>query len=147
SRAVVPQLARLSHTVDEAVDLKRRVVEDLRPSLLDHLGLNAALNWYVNETCKKAGLDCSMKLLPDAESVAPEISIAIYRLVQEGLTNILKHAQASNVQVELERRPSGYRLRLTDNGLGISNFRPDQLSHGIAGMRQRARALGGRFDV
>lgn len=144
---VVPRLQRLAATVDEAVNMKRRVVEDLRPSLLDHLGLGAALNWYVNETCKKAGLQCRMKLLPDAETVPPEIAIAIYRLVQEGLTNILKHAQATEIEVELQRKASGYRLRLADNGLGITNFRPDQLSHGIAGMRQRARALGGGFDL
>jgi signal transduction histidine kinase len=144
---VVPRLQRLAATVDEAVNMKRRVVEDLRPSLLDHLGLGAALNWYVNETCKKAGLQCRLKLLSDAETVPPEIAIAIYRLVQEGLTNILKHAQATEIEVELQRKASGYKLRLTDNGLGITNFRPDQLSHGIAGMRQRARALGGGFDL
>jgi signal transduction histidine kinase len=144
---VMPRLQRLAATVDEAVHMKRRVVEDLRPSLLDHLGLGAALNWYVNETCKKAGLNCKMKLLPDAETVPPEIAIAIYRLVQEGLTNILKHAQATEIEVELQRKASGYKLRLADNGLGITNFRPDQLSHGIAGMRQRARALGGGFDL
>jgi len=144
---VMPRLQRLATTVDEAVNMKRRVVEDLRPSLLDHLGLGAALNWYVNETCKKAGLSCKMKLLSDAETVPPEIAIAMFRLVQEGLTNILKHAQATEIEVELQRKASGYKLRLADNGLGITNFRPDQLSHGIAGMRQRARALGGGFDL
>lgn len=144
---VVPRLSRLSSTVDEAVNLKRRVVEDLRPSLLDHLGLGAALSWYVNDACKKANLHCTLDLPPDGEVVAPEVAIAIYRLVQEGLTNILKHAQASEVQVQLQRKPSGWRLHLADNGLGITNFRPDQLSHGIAGMRQRARALGGGFEL
>lgn len=145
---IVPRLQRLASTVDEAVNLKRRVVEDLRPSLLDHLGLGAALQWYVNDTCKKAGLQCRLKLPPDAESVPPEQAIAIYRLVQEGLTNILKHAQASEVEIDLARvRGGGLRLRMADNGLGITNFRPDQLSHGIAGMRQRARALGGTFEL
>lgn len=144
---ILPRLKRLAGTVDEAVNLKRRVVEDLRPSLLDHLGLGAALQWYVNDTCKKAGLQCRLKLPPDAENVPPELAIAIYRLVQEGLTNTLKHAQASEVEVELTRRGGGYKLRMADNGLGITNFRPDQLSHGIAGMRQRARALGGSFEL
>ena len=77
----------------------------------------------------------------------PEVAIAIYRLVQEGLTNILKHAQATQVDITLERQRNGYRLKLADNGVGISDFRADSLSHGIAGMRQRARALGGRFAL
>lgn len=144
---VVPRLKRLSETVDEAVHVKRRVVEDLRPSLLDHLGLGPALDWYVRETCGKAGLKCDFKSLPDGEQVPPEVSIAIYRLVQEGLTNTLKHAQATEVAITLERQRNGYRLKLADNGIGISDFRADNLSHGIAGMRQRARALGGRFAL
>jgi len=144
---VLPRLKRLSETVDEAVHVKRRVVEDLRPSLLDHLGLGPALDWYVRETCNKAGLACNFKSLPDGEQVSPELAIAIYRLVQEGLTNILKHAQATQVDITLERQRNGYRLKLADNGVGISDFRADSLSHGIAGMRQRARALGGRFAL
>jgi signal transduction histidine kinase len=144
---VLPRLKRLSETVDEAVHMKRRVVEDLRPSLLDHLGLGPALDWYVRETCSKAGLKCNFKSLPDGESVPPELSIAIYRLVQEGLTNILKHAQATEIDISLERQRNGYRLKLADNGIGIADFRADKLSHGIAGMRQRARALGGRFAM
>ena len=144
---VLPRLKRLSETVDEAVHVKRRVVEDLRPSLLDHLGLGPALDWYVRETCGKAGLACNFKSLPDGEQVPPELATAIYRLVQEGLTNILKHAQATQVDITLERQRNGYRLKLADNGVGISDFRADSLSHGIAGMRQRARALGGRFAL
>jgi signal transduction histidine kinase len=144
---VVPRLGRLAKVLDEAVDLKRRVVENLRPSLLDHLGLGAALSWYVNETCRKADLTCKLRTLDDAEVVPPEMAIAMYRLVQEGLTNSIKYAQASDAEIVIDRLPSGYRLRLSDNGVGIQDFHPDHLSHGIAGMRQRARALGGRFEV
>jgi signal transduction histidine kinase len=144
---VVPRLQRLSETVDEAVHVKRRVVEDLRPSLLDHLGLGAALDWYVRETCSKAGLQCNFRSLPEGEQVPPEVAIAIYRTVQEGLTNTLKHAQATAIDISLERQRNGYKLKLSDNGAGISDFRADKLSHGIAGMRQRARALGGRFAL
>jgi len=140
-------LARLSSVLDEAVDLKRRVVENLRPSLLDHLGLGVAVNWYANETCKKADLACRLTSLPDTELVPPEMSIAIYRLVQEGLTNVIKYAQATEVEITLERTSSGYRLVLADNGIGIKGFRPANLSHGLAGMRQRARALGGSFEI
>jgi signal transduction histidine kinase len=144
---VVPKLKRLAGVLDEAVDLKRRVVENLRPSLLDHLGLGAALTWHVQETCKKAGLECRIRSLPDTEVVPPEMAIAIYRLVQEGLTNTIKYAQARSVEVSLDRAAGGYRLVFADDGIGISGFKRDSLSHGLAGMRQRARALEGTFEV
>lgn len=144
---VVPRLQRLADVLDEAVDLKRRVVENLRPSLLDHLGLGPALTWHVEETCKKANLRVKLKSLAEGDSVPPEMAIAIYRTVQEGLTNIIKHAQATDVEVCIERRPAGYQLVVADNGVGISDFRPEKLSHGLAGMKQRARALGGTFEL
>jgi signal transduction histidine kinase len=143
----VPRLQRLSAVLDEAVDMKRRVVENLRPSLLDHLGLGAAISWHVEEICKKSDLKFKLTSLPDTEVVSPEISIAIYRTVQEGLTNVLKHAQASEVTVSVTRTPSGYKLVVADNGVGISGFKPENLSHGLAGMRQRTRALGGTFHL
>jgi signal transduction histidine kinase len=141
------KLQRLAGVLDEAVDLKRRVVENLRPSLLDHLGLGAALAWHVEETCRKAGLEYQVRTLPVDEAVPPEMAIAIYRLVQEGLTNTIKYAKATAVDVALDRVAGGYRLVVADDGIGISGFRPENLSHGLAGMRQRARALGGSFEV
>ena len=144
---VVPRLERLSQVLDEAVDLKRRVIENLRPSLLDHLGLGAALNWYVSEACSKAGLQAELQFPPDDERVPSEIAIAIYRIAQEGLTNTIKYAQATSVRIAVTHEATGWRLRIDDNGVGIANFRADNLSHGIAGMRQRVRALGGRFQL
>ncbi|WP_395704123.1 CHASE3 domain-containing protein [Aquabacterium sp.] len=144
---VVPRLQRLAKVLDEAVDMKRRVVENLRPSLLDHLGLGAALDWYVRDTCRKANLKCTLRTPDDTAVVPPEMAIAIYRLVQEGLNNCIKYAKATSIDVAVERVEGGYRLRLQDDGIGIQDFRANHLSHGIAGMRQRARALGGRFDL
>jgi len=133
--------------LDEGVDMKRRVVESLRPSLLDHLGLGAALSWYVGETCGKAQLKYMLDVPDDAERLPSEMAIAIYRLVQEGLTNCIKYARAQQVTVSVERLDNGWRLRLSDDGVGIPGFRASHLSHGIAGMRQRARALGGQFAL
>jgi len=101
----------------------------------------------VQETCKKADLQCRIRSLPDTEPVPPEMAIAIYRLVQEGLTNTIKYAKASAVEVSLDRVGGGYRLVVADDGVGISGFRAENLSHGLAGMRQRARALRGTFEV
>jgi signal transduction histidine kinase len=144
---IVPRLARLSQVLDEAVDLKRRVIESLRPSLLDHLGLSAALNWYVGEACTKAGLQVELKTPVDDQRVPPEIAIAMYRIVQEGVTNTIKYAEASSVRITVRREANVWKLLMDDNGVGIANFQADSLSHGIAGMRQRTRALGGRFQL
>lgn len=144
---LVARLQRLSSVLDEAVDMKRRVVENLRPSLLDHLGLGAALSWYVNETCKKAGLALKLDTLPDGVTVPPETAIAIYRLVQEGLTNTIRYAKATQVKIAVEEEDDGIRVSLADDGIGIQGFKSENLSHGLAGMRHRARALGGSFQL
>ncbi|HET9645815.1 MAG TPA: CHASE3 domain-containing protein, partial [Burkholderiaceae bacterium] len=79
---VQQRMRRLSASLDEAVEVKRRVIENLRPSLLDHLGLAAAVEWHVQETCGSAGLECEVKLPEEMEPIPPEVAIAVYRIVQ-----------------------------------------------------------------
>jgi signal transduction histidine kinase len=144
---VQQRMRRLSGSLDEAVEVKRRVIENLRPSLLDHLGLAAAVEWYVQETCQKADVHCEVSV-PDAmDPIPPELSIAVYRIVQESLTNAVKYAQASTIFVDLKQRPGQLELRVADDGIGIADFEPQHMTHGIAGMRQRARSLGGSFTL
>ncbi len=144
---VQQRMQRLSASLDEAVEVKRRVIENLRPSLLDHLGLAAAVEWHVQETCEKAGVQCHV-IVPEAmDPIPPEIAIAVYRIVQESLTNAVKYAQARNITVELRQPPGQLQLRFADDGVGIANFEPAHMTHGIAGMRQRARSLGGSFSL
>lgn len=145
--AVQERLQQLSNVLDEAVNLKRRVIESLRPSLLDHLGLSAAIQWYVQETCDRADLACDVIVPEDGTDIPPQIAIDVYRLIQEALNNTVKYAQASVVEVELAERADHYELRIGDDGMGIAQFKPDHLTHGLAGMRHRVRALGGRFEV
>jgi signal transduction histidine kinase len=140
------RLRRLSGALDEAVDVKRRVIENLRPSLLDHLGLAAALEWHVRDVCGKAGLSCRFDLEQQA-AAEPEIAIALFRIVQEALNNAVKHARASAIDVGLSADEQGWTLRLVDNGVGIANFEADHMSHGLAGMRQRALTLGGTLQI
>jgi len=105
------------------------------------------LSWYVNETCKKAGLALKLDTLPDGVTVPPETAIAIYRLVQEGLTNTIRYAKATQVKIAVEEEDDGIRVSLADDGIGIQGFKSENLSHGLAGMRHRARALGGSFQL
>jgi len=144
---VQQRMRRLSASLDEAVELKRRVIENLRPSLLDHLGLAAAVEWHVQEVCDKAGLACRVKVPPAMDPIPPEVAIACYRIVQESLTNAVKYAQARHIDVELRQPPGRLELSVADDGVGIANFEPAHFTHGIAGMRQRARSLGGEFSL
>jgi signal transduction histidine kinase len=141
------RLQQLSSSLDEAVDLKRRVIESLRPSLLDHLGLSAALQWYVQETCDRADLACDVRVPDDAQPATPRVAIDLYRLVQEAVNNTIKYAQASLVEVELKQLQDHWHLSVKDDGIGMPAHHVEQLSHGLAGMRHRVRALGGRFDI
>jgi signal transduction histidine kinase len=128
--------------------VKRRIIEDLRPTLLDNLGLGAALDWLVRGTCERAGLACEINLDDGADELPPEQSIAIYRIVQEALTNVLKYAKAKRVTVDVVRSPGGVSLSFADDGVGLpDDALSNHLSHGIAGIRQRVRALHGDFTI
>jgi signal transduction histidine kinase len=142
------RLAQLGAVLDEAMDLKRRVVEDLRPSLLDHFGLPTALRAYVDAACAKAGLHTELTLPDDGAPMPKETAIALFRIVQEGVTNIIRHAGARTVTLIFALEHDGCRFSLDDDGCGFDAADPKfRWSHGIMGMRQRVRALGGQFEV
>ncbi len=142
------RMQRLSHLIDEGIDLKRRIIESLRPSLLDHLGLAAALQWYVDETCKSANLDCKLNVTPNLERLPSDLEIALFRLVQESLNNIVKHARARHVTLSVERFAKGLRVVIADDGVGIPDLGvASKLSHGLAGMRHRVSSVHGTFGI
>jgi len=146
--AIQERLSQLGSVLDEAMDLKRRVVEDLRPSLLDHFGLPTALRAYVESTCAKAGLASQIVVEHTCESMSKDSTIALFRVVQEGLSNIIRHAKAKTVKLELSGDERHCIVTLTDDGHGFDARSPQcRWSHGLMGMRQRAEALGGRLDI
>ena len=138
------RLDRINHALDEAVVAKRRIVEDLRPTLLDNLGISAALRWQCEQYAKRTSCPCNV-MLGDADlTLSPDLSIAIYRIVQEALTNTSKYAQAKNVDVSLQREGGRWHLRVHDDGVGIDLAKQHHpTSHGLISIRERARALGG----
>jgi signal transduction histidine kinase len=142
------RLAQLGSVLDEAMSLKRRVVEDLRPSLLDHFGLATALRAYVDSTCTKAGVTVDIRLPDDGEPISKDIAITLFRIVQEGLSNIIRHAGAKQITLELTDSGGEYAVILRDDGRGFDpNSARDGWPHGIMGMQQRVRALGGQFSL
>jgi signal transduction histidine kinase len=142
------RLNRVQQNLAAGVDLKRRIIEELRPTLLDNVGLFAALRWQLKESCGSAGLKC-IESYPDEEPhFKSEASIALFRIAQEAFSNILKHAAAKTVDVMLDMDAEILLMRIADDGVGIPLGRFTAIaSHGLAAMRHRARALGGRFDV
>ena len=151
-RSSHPQLAamlqRARRTLVDTVQLKRRIIENLRPSLLDNMGLSAALQSYCADYARVTMLDFDALVDDAADSAGPMQAIALFRITQEALNNIAKYAKARNVIVNLTREPEGWDLEITDDGIGI----PDDAmaaskSHGLLGMRERALLLGGTLVV
>lgn len=142
------RLERVRQALDAGIDLKRRVVEELRPTLLDTMGLLAALRWQVEETCKRANIRYTERFPDDEPQLHRAGAITLFRVVQEALANVLKHAAASEVEIAFEVADEQITVTIRDDGIGTSPkdlIRPG--SHGIAGMRHRVHVLGGRLDI
>jgi signal transduction histidine kinase len=142
------RLERVRTAIDDGIDLERRVVEELRPTLLDTMGLVAALRWQIEEICKRANLRCHEQFPDEEPPFSRMAAITLFRVVQEALTNVIKHSGAKEVRVALTLQNDHVELTIQDDGVGTT---PEALSrpksHGIAGMRHRVRVLGGRFDI
>jgi signal transduction histidine kinase len=142
------RLQRVQKNLSAGVDLKRRIIEELRPTLLDNVGLFAALRWQLKETCGNAGLKCVESYPDDEPRFNSEAAIALFRIAQEAFTNILKHSAAKSMDITLNTEGDTIVMQISDDGKGI----PEGLltaagSHGLASMRHRVRALGGRLSV
>jgi signal transduction histidine kinase len=146
--AIEQRFKRIHDSLSAGVDLKRRVVEELRPTLLDNMGLFTALRWQFKETCRNTGLRCT-ETIPESEmKFSPEAAIGVFRIAQEALTNILKHAEAKSADLAIEIVGNTFTLRISDDGKGIASGRLlTSTSHGLASMRHRIAGLGGVWDV
>ncbi len=146
--SLAEMLERARGTLVNTVELKRRIVENLRPSLLDNLGLAAALHSYCEEFAGVTGLDCDVLIDGEVDAAGPTHAIAVFRIVQESLNNIAKYAQARHAIVHLAREAGGLVLEVSDDGIGIDiDAASKPKSHGLLGMRERALLLGGSLLI
>lgn len=145
SAEALERLAHLADTLNSVIALKRRIIEDLRPSALDNLGLTASLEILVREFSERSGVRITCQLDPVAPS--PAVSLTIYRLVQEALTNMGKYAKAGQAQVSLLSQGQQIEVVVSDNGQGFDLATLRAASHGLAGMRHRVEAAGGKLQV
>jgi len=144
-RALVEQTRSMVTLVDEAVETVRRTATDLRPQILDHLGLAAAIEWQAADFEKRTQIPCEVTARVDPELLDPEVSTAVFRIVQEGLTNVARHADASRVRVSVHEQDGQLVVAVSDDGRGITE--PERSGLGLLGMRERARLLGGDLSV
>lgn len=146
--AIEQRFKRIHDSLSAGVDLKRRVVEELRPTLLDNMGLFTALRWQFKETCRRTGLRCT-EVIPELEmKFNPDAAIGVFRIAQEALTNILKHAEARSADLSITIASDTFTLRISDDGKGIPSAAPaTSTSHGLASMRHRIAGLGGIGEV
>jgi signal transduction histidine kinase len=146
--ALTARIDRILDVLDQGIDLKRRVIEELRPTLLDNMGLLAAVRWQADETCKRGRLRCNCHFPPEEPDVSADTAIALFRVVQEALTNVHKHAEASRVDLSLDVAADHVLLAIVDDGRGIDDAGSHKVqAHGLAGMKHRIVALGGTLTV
>jgi PAS domain S-box-containing protein len=143
------RLQTMQRTLDETLETTRRLSAELRPELLDDLGLPAAVAWQVHQLEARSGVTFQLDMpAPEALALDPRRALALYRVLQEALTNVVRHAHARHVQVRLALEGDDVVLVIGDDGRGITDQqRDDPRSLGLLGMRERAAALGGRLTV
>lgn len=135
--------------VDETVKSIRRITAELRPSIIDDLGLNAAIEWHINEFKERMDdIEITYENSFDDTEIAPSISIGLYRILQESLTNIAKHANATGIHVKIEKVKDAVKLCVKDNGTGFNTQeKKDELTFGHLGMKERASKMKGKCSI
>ncbi|MGC9364750.1 MAG: PAS domain S-box protein [Fidelibacterota bacterium] len=138
----------MSELVDSTIQTVRRISTELRPGLIDDLGLQAAMEWYCGEFCGRTGIDCKMELDNDEFHLEQDRVIAVFRIFQEALTNVVRHAKATKIFISLHRNSDLLTMEIKDNGIGITE---DQIhspkSLGLVGLRERVNPWGGRVVI
>jgi signal transduction histidine kinase len=146
--AMRPALSELNRAVDGTIQTVRRLASELRPSILDDFGLVAALEAQLTEFERRAGVECQLEAATDDSKLSPEARTTLFRVFQEALTNIARHAGASRVWVRLISHSHRLELEVRDNGRGIN---PQEISGegslGLVGMRERVRLLEGELQI
>ena len=145
---ISPNLTELDHLINGALDSTRGLVTGLRPAILDKFGLAAAVEWLATQTATRAGLRCHLDL-SGTHACSPTIALATYRIAQEALTNVVRHAGARRIDVSLRLLPDQIRLEVVDDGCGFPEQPTERASEwsGLLGIRDRAYALGGELEL
>lgn len=146
SPELLERASSMNELIQATITSVRRISSSLRPPLLDELGLGPALDWLVQDIASRSHLTHHLKLQLGSQPLGSELSLAVFRICQEALTNVVRHAKASRVEVEVMVREQRIHLQVRDDGVGIA---PERLhaSLGLLGLQERVQILGGNLSV
>ena len=143
-------LAGAANIVSGAMETLRMIINELRLPMLDNLGIWASLSWYSNQIENRSELLCKFTVdeLSELTEISPDLTTAIFRVVQEATTNVIRHAKASRVLIQARVQDGELIVTVSDDGVGMVTDQSSRLdSMGLGGMRERARYLGGRLQI
>jgi len=144
---IADKLGDMSSNTDELIQAVQRISSDLRPGILDDVGLQAAIEWQAEETARRAGFELEVRGTLGDVQLDRGFATAVFRIFQEAMTNVVRHASARHVEVELGLEKGRLRLAISDDGIGVRESTPRMGSLGLLGMRERAKRLGGECIV
>jgi PAS domain S-box-containing protein len=148
SRPVENKMLGMSQLLNDSFESLRKISYGLRPSILDNLGLYPAIEWQLSEFKKTTGINYSLSFVPKEKSIDNKISLVVFRIIQESLTNIARHSHATKVIVKLKVDDKKLNLIVRDNGIGIDGEKLKKRdSFGLLGMKERARSYGGEVTI
>lgn len=146
--AILEKIQSASELLNTTVHSVRKLSSDLRPPVLDNLGLLAAIEWQAEEFKHRMGISCECFFTVDEINLPPDYTTAVFRIFQESLTNAAKHANATRISIEFRKEDNYYVFEIKDNGIGISEedkMKPN--SFGLIGMRERTHLFGGSVEI
>jgi PAS domain S-box-containing protein len=147
-RATFDLFDSITSFINRMIETTQSVVAMLRPMLLDQFGLIPAIEWYAEQFSKRTAIRCALKLTPGGVDLSSQASTALFRILQESLNNVARHARASEVGITLDQRDGWVTLMVKDNGRGLTALDIDSShSFGLMGMRERAHVFGGEVII
>jgi signal transduction histidine kinase len=148
-KALLPKRTKsMLGLVDTTIQSVKRISSELRPGLLDDIGVSAAIEWQGEEFQNHTGIRCEVNVGPEDIILDQERSIAIFRIFQEALTNVARHAKATRVKASLKKKAGKLELKVRDNGRGITEEKiSDPRSFGLIGIKERAQFLDGTVEI
>jgi PAS domain S-box-containing protein len=144
---VAGKLTEMSRTADDIIGTVRRISAELRPGILDAIGLRAALEWQADEITKRSGVVCNIDSRVGDLQLERSLATTVFRIFQEATTNVVRHAKATRIDVTLWLERGNLRLDIADDGVGVPEIAPRNSALGLLGMRERARHAGGDCTI
>lgn len=147
-KEMLERVTAMSRMIDMAIEMVKRISSELRPGILDDLGIGAAIEWQAQEFRNRTGIECEIRIDPEEMTLDKNLSTTIFRIFQEAITNVARHAKATKVSITLEQKENQLVLAVKDNGKGITQEHiSDPRSYGLLGIRERAYVYGGEVTI